>query len=70
MKTEESEAIRIVSEKIREGRRKRRRRPNKRWLDEMKKDMRIADMNVDNVKDRDDLRFRTQVAYPLILGIR
>jgi len=42
--------------------RKRRGRPKKRWLDTNENDMRTVGLCVEDVKNRDNWRFKTKVA--------
>jgi len=61
MRTEDSEAVRIVMAIIIEGRKG---RPMKNWLNVIKCDMAIVGVCVDDVGDWVKWRFRTKVADP------
>ncbi|KAL4104536.1 hypothetical protein QTP88_019831 [Uroleucon formosanum] len=69
MKREKTSAVIIVMKMNIEGK-KGRGRPKKRWLKNIKKDMRAVVVCIEDVKDRDKWRFRTRVADSKELGGR
>jgi hypothetical protein len=63
MRLEETKAIRVamkinVDGKIGRG------KPKKKWLDKIENDMRTVSVSVGDAENRDEWRFRTQVADP------